>query len=215
MSDNCAVGPDGKLLDEKDIDWYNDRDDELPIAPAASSSTSAQNAFSVLLARGGKPATVTAGSRRSNRPSKPSAKVLEAKKLSRKRSTVDTDIDSGNEAPAKKSRQSTRSIIVDSDDEPDDVEDDEAKDNSDEDEDAEKAYGNTKALGDEDRVCCHLDYLMRAHFSFQAARKVSKDDRTADVKTIFTREVKVNEGSGKSEILGWRCNICRYVCNLL
>ena len=34
--DQCAVGTDGKLLDESKIIWYNDPEDSVPIAPAAS-----------------------------------------------------------------------------------------------------------------------------------------------------------------------------------
>jgi len=36
-SDNCAVGPDGKLLDKSEIDWVHDPDDDTPIAPATTS----------------------------------------------------------------------------------------------------------------------------------------------------------------------------------
>ena len=38
-SDDCAVGPDGRLLDALQINWYNDPDDNEPMAPATSSST--------------------------------------------------------------------------------------------------------------------------------------------------------------------------------
>ena len=31
-SDNCAVGPDGQLLDTSKITWYNDPDDDMPMA---------------------------------------------------------------------------------------------------------------------------------------------------------------------------------------
>ena len=32
-SDQCALGPDGKLLDASDIIWLNDPDDLTPIPP--------------------------------------------------------------------------------------------------------------------------------------------------------------------------------------
>lgn len=36
MSDsNCALGPDGKLLDASKIAWYNDKDDDVPLAPSS------------------------------------------------------------------------------------------------------------------------------------------------------------------------------------
>jgi len=38
-SDNCTVGPDGKLLDASQIVWYKDPDDDEPMALAATSST--------------------------------------------------------------------------------------------------------------------------------------------------------------------------------
>jgi len=36
-SDNCAVGPNGKLLDESEINWVHDPDDNMPMAPAITS----------------------------------------------------------------------------------------------------------------------------------------------------------------------------------
>ena len=38
-SDNCAVGPNGKLLDKSEINWVHNPDDDTPIAPATTSST--------------------------------------------------------------------------------------------------------------------------------------------------------------------------------
>ena len=38
-SDNCALGPDGKLLDTSKIPWFNDPDDDEPMASATTSST--------------------------------------------------------------------------------------------------------------------------------------------------------------------------------
>ena len=62
MSD-CAVGPDGKLLDAKDIEWYEDADSSEPINQATSSSAAIHPFF-----RGGPaPAVVVAGARRSGR----------------------------------------------------------------------------------------------------------------------------------------------------
>jgi hypothetical protein len=33
MTDQCALGPDGKLLDASKIPWYDDPDDPQPIQP--------------------------------------------------------------------------------------------------------------------------------------------------------------------------------------
>src|SRR6266851_5470227 len=35
-SDNCAVGPDGNLLNTSQIVWFNDPDNDEPMAPATS-----------------------------------------------------------------------------------------------------------------------------------------------------------------------------------
>ena len=37
-SDNCAVGPDGKLLDASQMVWFHDLDDHEPMTPATTSS---------------------------------------------------------------------------------------------------------------------------------------------------------------------------------
>lgn len=33
MSETCALGPDGQLLDASEITWFNDPDDAQPIQP--------------------------------------------------------------------------------------------------------------------------------------------------------------------------------------
>ena len=38
-SDSCAIGTDGNLLDASEIVWFNDPDDDTPIAPTTTSST--------------------------------------------------------------------------------------------------------------------------------------------------------------------------------
>ncbi len=35
MADQCALGPDGQLLDVTEIKWYNDPDDTQPIQPTS------------------------------------------------------------------------------------------------------------------------------------------------------------------------------------
>ena len=37
-SDNCDIGPDGKLLDALQIVWFKDPDNDEPMAPAMTSS---------------------------------------------------------------------------------------------------------------------------------------------------------------------------------
>ncbi|KAG1783206.1 hypothetical protein EV702DRAFT_1191638 [Suillus placidus] len=72
--------------DASEITFYNDPDDNVPLPPVPSndpddnvpSTEPKKNAFSVLLKTAHTPATVTAGSRRSGRPSKPSARIRDA-----------------------------------------------------------------------------------------------------------------------------------------
>ena len=40
---NCAQGPDGHLLNADQIVWYNDADDDTPIAPPSSGATNASS----------------------------------------------------------------------------------------------------------------------------------------------------------------------------
>lgn len=41
-SDQCALGPDGKLLHESEIVFYHDRDDDIPISGISTGSTPSQ-----------------------------------------------------------------------------------------------------------------------------------------------------------------------------
>ena len=86
-SDQCAVGTDGKLLDESEIVWYNDAEDSVPIAPAASQvlplvlSTSSMFKATTLHAffdgaSTPQPAVFVAGAHRSSHVSKPSKCIL-------------------------------------------------------------------------------------------------------------------------------------------
>jgi hypothetical protein len=86
-SDSCAVNADGSLKDAKDIVFYHDLDDSVPLdttpsAPQPSSSTNPpQDAFSMLLNTGHKPTPVTAGARQSICTSKPSACLQDAENI--------------------------------------------------------------------------------------------------------------------------------------
>jgi hypothetical protein len=67
----CAVGPDGKLLDASEIDWFRDRDDVEPMVPANTSST-VQTSLDAFLTEAPAPSA-----RRSNRVPQPSAKAID------------------------------------------------------------------------------------------------------------------------------------------
>jgi len=47
-SDNCAVGPNGNLLDASQIVWFNDPNDNEPMAPATSSMAQPQVSMTTL-----------------------------------------------------------------------------------------------------------------------------------------------------------------------
>ena len=65
-SDQCALGPDGKLLDVTEIVWVNDPDDPIPIEPIRQADVGdilPSNSSTIhLYFRGGPPpATMVAG----------------------------------------------------------------------------------------------------------------------------------------------------------
>ncbi|KAI0038376.1 hypothetical protein FA95DRAFT_1613436, partial [Auriscalpium vulgare] len=82
-SDQCAVGPDGRLLDASEITFYNDPDDENPLPASITSSMTpssapAVNAFDILTCKTAAQhpaAPKVAGARRSGRVSRPSGRV--------------------------------------------------------------------------------------------------------------------------------------------
>jgi hypothetical protein len=163
MSD-CAVGPDGKLLDAKDIDWYEDADASEPINQATtpsvtttSSSAAIHPFFRGVLA----PAVVVAGARRSGRATRPSNRITDpdnAEALS-SATTHKRKASSGMAA----SRRINRKVAVDDEGstdsgEIDDYEPDIAKhpattsdDEAGDTEPDDLAYASTKAMGDADR----------------------------------------------------------------
>ena len=84
----CAVNANGTLKSAADIEWFNDVDDDAPMAPVSTQptqSTSASslsqgnlNGFLHLTNSGKAPAQIVAGSHRSGRAIKPTAKVRDA-----------------------------------------------------------------------------------------------------------------------------------------
>lgn len=70
-SDQCVIGPDGNLLDANQIIFYNDPDDAEPLPLPATGSAVIHPFF------GHAPATMTAGSRRSTRISRPSTRLMD------------------------------------------------------------------------------------------------------------------------------------------
>jgi hypothetical protein len=176
-SDQCAVGPDGKLLNQRAIIWYNDLEDSSPIAPVTSPAIpSASSASSVkattlrtFFKDGTTPSLVSAvdtGTRCSSRVSKPSKCIL----------------DMGQDSDVPKQARVARKRVVESeiDDEDDEEDDEEGDDHADDNavtthaSDAgggdtnvemgdpvtvEDAYASTKVMGDHDQKVCALTSL--------------------------------------------------------
>lgn len=197
----------GTCKDASEIEWFHDPDDDMPISPHPESSSKAlppgpRTLDSFIGSH--RPATVVAGSRRSGRPIKPSAKVREAASsaIPAKRSGT-TTMPPATKRPLVSATSS--STIGDNDGGGDDNNDDDDistnKDesfvaNSDDEEakEAEEAYQQIKAFGDADR---------------DVRKSLKKDERTADLRMIFTEEKgHKNAHTGESED-GWWCNICK------
>ncbi|KAF8868531.1 hypothetical protein BD779DRAFT_1415765, partial [Infundibulicybe gibba] len=74
----CAVGPDGKLLDASEIQFFNDADDITPISgPATVPTPSTIPGVHPFFTRGSSPARLVAGIRRTARIPRPSAKATD------------------------------------------------------------------------------------------------------------------------------------------
>src|SRR5260221_1737920 len=69
-SEGCAIGPDGGLLDETEIDWVNDPDDDVPM-PMATTSSMVQRSLDSFVTKPPVPA------RRSTRAARPSTKATD------------------------------------------------------------------------------------------------------------------------------------------
>ena len=148
-SDNCAIGPDGKLLDASKITWFNDPDDAEPMAPASSTSSAVQrqpsvNTLDAFVTRDPPPAA-----RRSARAPRPSTKVIDPDNIMAiKCKSSNTVADN----PAWRLRQASPELEDDNSvTEPDPTGTDTEDDGS---VDPDHAYEDTKALGDADRAVC-------------------------------------------------------------
>jgi len=163
-SDQCAIGNDGKLLDESKIVWYNDAEDSIPIAsvaaqgpPSAPSTSSAPKATTLhaFFKGGPTPAVFVAGARRSSRVSKPSKRVLDVNnaephpepskraRIARKKAESEFEDEDGSEDEASATHASDAGGDTDV----------EMGDSI----TAEDAYASTKAMGDQDRKVTSFD----------------------------------------------------------
>ncbi|KAJ7212844.1 hypothetical protein C8J57DRAFT_1227483 [Mycena rebaudengoi] len=199
MSEQCAVGPDGKLLDAKTIVWYNDPDDAQPL-PTAPTST-IPSFF---------------GPRRTGRVSVPSARVTDpdnAEKGKRKaaaalpnpRSTArsrSAPSDTEETEHEEDVHMSDANTTEDGATEDGATEDGEEADEAEEEEDPMTAYLKTKAFGEAD---------------LESLKRPSKANATADAQLIglekqrtideFTTEVKIPAFT--------KAGLMDYICELI
>ncbi|KAJ7261472.1 hypothetical protein C8J57DRAFT_1030452, partial [Mycena rebaudengoi] len=69
----CAQNVDGTLRDASQINWFNDRDDELPASGSDASSSQLHPFFT----GAAKPVGKIAGARRSSRTTHPSSRMID------------------------------------------------------------------------------------------------------------------------------------------
>ena len=120
----CAVRSDGSLKDASEIEWHYDEDDESPMASVSSTSSTSSLPAKVHLFFTGHPAPakMVAGSRRSARALRPSARVLDpdnAMNKSASSSALNPSAANGKRKapPSPPSRRIARKVDTDSGDE--------------------------------------------------------------------------------------------------
>jgi hypothetical protein len=205
----CTVGPDGKLLDAKDIVWFEDADSSEPInhttTPSSTTTASTSTANHA-------PAPVVAGARRSGRAIRPSIRVTdpdnaEAHKL--KGPNTNPDNAEASSLATMHKRKASRTMVAErhinrkvaiddngstdgsevSDYKPDVVElppassDNEAGE-TEPDEEADIGYASTKAMGDADREVS-ISFLQKLHDISTSVRNLADMSRLIAL-PIFT-----------------------------
>jgi hypothetical protein len=174
-SDACALNTDGSLKDAKDIIFYHDPDDTVPLSTPSSAPT----------LTGCKPVPVIAGSRRSVRTSKPSARLRDTENIysstSRKRA-----LSSANEI------QPTHKKVI-----PSLFHDDSLDDDTGNDTDPLEPGADQPEAEDESEPEDHAETEDGAE---PMVAQVAKSECTADIRTTFTRHET-----------HWVCNPCKYV----
>ena len=141
-SDNCALGTDGKLLDASQIRWFNDPDDDEPMASVSTFSTTQHPMAQVATTLDSFITAVQPAARRSTRAPRLSTKAIDPDNImNHKRKPSDT-------ATGKPCRPRYTSPVR----EEDDATEPNSTDTEDEDPvNPDIAYEETRALGDADR----------------------------------------------------------------
>ena len=142
-SDNCALGTDGKLLDASQIHWFNDPDDDEPMASVSTSSTTQCPMAQVATTLDSFITNVPPAARRSTRAPRPSTKAIDPNNV------INLKRKPSSSATRKPCRPCLTSPVHEEDDaiasepDPTDTEDDNPIN-------PDIAYEETKALGDAD-----------------------------------------------------------------
>lgn len=213
----CAQNADGSLRDAKDIDFFEDRDDEHPISGPTASSSKVHPFFT----GSAKPVGKVAGSRRSARKPQPSNRLTDPNNAE---SSVSVGKRKASSPAASRQSKQPRLPASDSEDAAESGEDSdggEAEVGGDtEGEDGQpqevmdvEEYRSIKAMADADhaQVCARRIDSIYSHFP-QAVAKVAGPDSTADVRTVFTRVKDHNNPTSGVVESGSLCKICVYVC---
>ena len=166
MSD-CAVGPDGKLLNAKDIKWCEDVDSSEPInkatTPSSITTTNSSTAIHPFFSGGPAPAVVVAGACCSRRTTRPSNRITNPDNA--KASSLATTHKRKASSSMRAGCHINRKVAVNDEGSTDGSEIDDykpdiaehpatASDNeadTEPEEDTNLAYASTKAMGDADR----------------------------------------------------------------
>ena len=200
-SDSCALHADGTLKDASEITFFHDPDDTVPLPTPLSVKP---DAFTMLLESGRKPVPLTAGSWRSGRTSKPSAHLRDTDNVCSTSRTRTLSSATEQLVQKKVVLQLSESSTSSDDDVP-------HVPNADADNDAgpletgvDQSEGPLETGVDQsegpletgvDQSECDDE---REDVDVQIT--LSKSERTADVRTIFSRHGAY-----------WVCNPCKYV----
>ncbi|KAJ7488681.1 hypothetical protein B0H11DRAFT_1912832 [Mycena galericulata] len=199
----CAQNSDGTLREASEIQFFHDVDDQHPISgpSAAGSSSSPTHPFFTGTAR---PVGKIAGSRRSARQPRPSARISDPNNVEGSGSRSGKR-KQASPAPAARKARRISTILSDAESSEDSegpndsdaapLEDTEADDTDGQDAMDVDHYESIKAMGDADHA--------------RITSKLSRSDTTADINTVFTRmKDRKNPRTGVLES-GALCQVCQ------
>ncbi|KAG1893226.1 uncharacterized protein F5891DRAFT_986075 [Suillus fuscotomentosus] len=191
--------------DAKDIVFYNDPDDTIPLCTQSSSESAPTDAFSVLLRAGCKPAPLTAGAQRSICTSKPSAHLRDADNACSHQAS--SSLTNHKRARALSSTTTeplvTKKVVLQL-----------AAPLSDDD-DSHVPGADTDCDTDTNDAPAEDQPEDKEEPEDAIARNtLSKSERSADVRTIFTRHDKEDAGEPKSKYTfrGGISTLCTRIC---